>query len=78
MDLFPDYKGELGAAAWSGFLLTPEVEKNLKLAALRNCPVCEGYGYLEGRDSRGSDASSKTVQICSCVHRREEWKPYGR
>lgn len=71
MDLFPDYKGELGPASWSGFDLTSEVQKNLKLAALRNCPVCDGEGYV-------ARADTDKVQICSCVHRKEEWKPYGR
>jgi len=69
VDLFPDYKGTLGAAAWSNVELTPEIEANLKIAALRNCPSCSGDGYL---------GAGKTVQLCPCVHRKEEWKPYGR
>jgi hypothetical protein len=68
MDLFPDYKGDLSPAPWSGFRITPEITDNLKQAALKGCPSCKSAGYV---------GAGEVVQLCHCVHRREEgrWKP---
>lgn len=57
----PDYRGRLAGAPWSGFVLTEEIRRSLKAAALRGCTVCKGNGFL---------GSGETVQVCHCTNRR--------
>lgn len=42
----PDYKGPLRPAPWCYVTLTEELKKSLKATALKECPVCDGEGYL--------------------------------
>ena len=64
-DLFklPDYKGPLGPAPWSAVVLTGDLERSLREAALRGCASCGGSGFSREKDK---------VHPCHCINRRQE------
>lgn len=59
----PDYRGPLGAAPWSELVVTPDLQKSLKNAALPGCPCCTGMGFTSKEGKH---------HPCHCLNRRDQ------